>query len=95
MQRDNPRRGRARDEDDDSKGDARVAIRGLLQTKRDRQQSDEHDRHSERNQIRAEKFASSAPTDAPTAVATIRSIESVSVAPSVDCMTTKVAIAAQ
>src|SRR5438552_8409143 len=41
------------------------------------------------------KFASSAPTEAPTAVATIRSSESVSVAPSVDCITTKVAIAAQ
>src|SRR5207253_7859307 len=41
------------------------------------------------------QFASSAPTDAPTAVATIRSIESVSVAPSVDCITTRVAIAAQ
>src|SRR6202022_1365224 len=41
------------------------------------------------------KFASNAPTDAPTAVSTIRSIDSVNVAPSVDCMTTKVAIAAQ
>src|SRR5947208_16981754 len=41
------------------------------------------------------KFASSAPTDAPTAVATIRSIDSVNVAPRVDCITTKVAIAAQ
>jgi hypothetical protein len=41
------------------------------------------------------KFASSAPTEAPTAVAMIRSTESVSVAPRVDCITTNVAIAAQ
>lgn len=41
------------------------------------------------------KFASIAPTDAPTAVAITRSIDKVYVAPSVDYMTTKVAIAAQ
>lgn len=95
MQRDGPRRARARNENDDREGNAGVAIRSLLQTKRDRQQSDENDRNRERSQICAEKFASSAPTDAPTAAATIRWSESVSVAPRVDCMTTKVAIAAQ
>jgi hypothetical protein len=41
------------------------------------------------------KFASTAPADAPTAVATIRPIESVSVATRVDCIKTNGAIAAQ
>src|SRR5436190_10828474 len=45
--------------------------------------------------VAPKKFASIAPVDAPTAVATIRSIERLIVAPKVDCITTKVAIEAQ
>jgi hypothetical protein len=95
MRPDYPRRSRTRNQNDDSEGNAGVAIRRLLQTKRGREQSDENDRIRERNQIWAEKLALSAPADAPTAGATIRSSESVNVAPRVDLHYDRVAIAAQ
>ena len=80
---------------DDGENNAGVAIRNLLQTKRNREQSDENDCDRESSEVCAKKFASSAPTETPTAAATIRSSESVRIAPRVDCMTTNVAIAAQ
>src|SRR5437868_4956460 len=91
VQRDNLRRSRTRNQNDDGERNAGVAIINLLQTKRNREQSDENDCNRESSEVCAKKFASSTPTDAPTAVATIRSNESVSVAPRVDCITTNVA----
>jgi len=51
MQGGRPRRFRTRNENDDSERNARVAICGLLQSKRERQQSDEKNRNRVRDQI--------------------------------------------
>ena len=95
VQRDNLRRSRTRNQNDDGERNAGVAIINLLQTKRNREQSDENDCDRESSEVCAKKFASSAPTETPTAAATIRSSESVRIAPRVDCVATNVAIAAQ
>ena len=56
VQRDNPRRSRTRNQNDDSEGNVGVAIRRLLQTKRDREQSDENNRDCEGNEVRAKEL---------------------------------------
>src|SRR5436190_10796467 len=95
MQPDTPWQSRTRNENDDGESNARITIRSLLQAKRDRQQSDEKDRNRVRDQICSKIIRLERSNGCPTAVATIRSTESVNVASRVDCITTKVAIAAQ
>src|SRR5438874_9836088 len=90
VQRDGPRRSRARDKDDNRKRNARVVM--PVFSNRNAIDSNPMRMIASANTTRfAPKFISSAPIDAPTAVATIRSSESVSVAPRVACMTTRVA----
>jgi len=53
MQGDRPRRRGARNQNDDGESNARVAICGLFQAKRERQQSNEKNRNRVRDQIRS------------------------------------------